>query len=270
MCHCVMFGDAAMNVIRYRGGGGCFVPKLSGIHSQVVPPERHTQQSAELWVLVWLVQLAVRPGCCYVILVTDSQVAACHFFSRRASTWLNRQQPLLCALVLQLRRHPLIVEVRLVPGYYNRLTRQVGWIRIISRVCSVCVARLIACGGCCFVVHGKCNSWVVWSCSTCSFGCLFLCIVSIIMPRRCRRRQHRRGRQHHHRSAQALERRRERARLHMCAVHARRLAWRPGRRIWLGTQARLVFDGACQRDDAPRLLELAAKDLGQRLQSRAE
>ena len=56
----------------------------------------------------------------------------------------------------------------------------------------------------------------------------------------------------------------------MCAVRARRLAWRPVRRIWLGTQARLVFDRACPRDDAPGLLELAVKDLGQRLQSHAE
>ena len=58
--HCVMFGDAVLDAIRYRGGGGAFIPKLSGIRSQVIPPEMHTQQSAELWVLVWLVRLAVR------------------------------------------------------------------------------------------------------------------------------------------------------------------------------------------------------------------
>ena len=74
------------------------------------------QQSAELWVLVWLVRLAVRLGWCYVVLVTDSQVAACRFLSLRASTWLNRQQCLLRALVLHLVQHPLIVEVRPVPG----------------------------------------------------------------------------------------------------------------------------------------------------------
>ena len=67
--HCVMFGDAALDAIRYRGA---FIPKLSGIRSQVIPPERHTQQSAELWVLVWLVRLVVRPGLCYVVLVTGS------------------------------------------------------------------------------------------------------------------------------------------------------------------------------------------------------
>ena len=42
------------------------------------------------------------------------------------------------------------------------------------------------------------------------------------------------------------------------------------RHIWLGTQARLVFDRACPRDEAPGLLELATKDLGQRLHSHAE
>ena len=42
------------------------------------------------------------------------------------------------------------------------------------------------------------------------------------------------------------------------------------RRIWLETQARLVFDGVYARDEAPGLLELAAKDLGQRLQCHAE
>ena len=39
---------------------------------------------------------------------------------------------------------------------------------------------------------------------------------------------------------------------------------------WLGSQARLVFDQVCPRAEAPGLLELAAKDLGQRLQSQAE
>ena len=33
-------------------------------------------------------------------------------------------------------------------------------------------------------------------------------------------------------------------------------------RIWLGTQARLLFDRVCPRDEAPWLLVLAAKDLG--------
>ena len=41
------------------------------------------------------------------------------------------------------------------------------------------------------------------------------------------------------------------------------------RRIWLGMQARLVFDRACTRAKAPVLLELTVKDLGQRLPSQA-
>ena len=112
--HCVMFGDAALDTIRYRGGA--FIPRLSGVRSQVIPPARHTQQSAELWVLVWLVRLAVRLGWSYVVLVTDSQVSACQLVSLRASTWLSRQQRLLRALVLRLLQSGLIVEVRLVPG----------------------------------------------------------------------------------------------------------------------------------------------------------
>ena len=43
-------------------------------------------------------------------------MAACQFLSLRALTWLNRQQCLLRALVLRLMQHPLILEVRLVPG----------------------------------------------------------------------------------------------------------------------------------------------------------
>ena len=88
-----MFGDAALDAIRYRGGA--FVPRLSGVRSQVLPLARHTQQSAELWISVWLVRLAVRLGWVYVVLVTDSQVSACQFLSRRASTWLSGQQKLL-------------------------------------------------------------------------------------------------------------------------------------------------------------------------------
>ena len=109
-----MFGDAALDTIRYRGGA--FIPRLSGVRSQVIPPARHTQQSAELWVLVWLVRLAVRLGWNYVVLVTDSQVSACQLVALRASTWLSRQQRLLTALVLRLLQSGLIVEVRLVPG----------------------------------------------------------------------------------------------------------------------------------------------------------
>ena len=102
--------------------------------------------------------------------------------------------------------------------YCNRRIRRVGGIRIIGLVCSVCIARHIICGGYYFVIRPKCSRWVVWSYSACSFGCLFLCMVSINMPHRGQSRRHRRGRWHRRRSAQALERRRELARLHMCAV----------------------------------------------------
>ena len=57
-----MFADAALDAIRHRGGP--FIPKLLGIRSQVIPPERHTQQSAKLWVLLWLLTLALRLVLC--------------------------------------------------------------------------------------------------------------------------------------------------------------------------------------------------------------
>ena len=56
----------------------------------------------------------------------------------------------------------------------------------------------------------------------------------------------------------------------MYAVRSTRWAWSLVHRIWLGTQARLVFDRACPRVEALGLLGLAAKDLGQRLHSQAE
>ena len=88
---------------------------------------------------------------------TDSQVAACQFLLLRASTWLNQQQHLLRALVLHLVQHPLIVEVRLVPGFCSQLVRPVGWIRIISRVH---VTMLIVYGAYCLLILVKCNRWV--------------------------------------------------------------------------------------------------------------
>ena len=88
--HCVLFGAAALDVIRYRGGGGLFVPEMSGIWSEVIPAEIYTQQSAELWVLVWLVRLAVRLRWCCVVLVTDSKVLAWQLLSLRACTCLSR------------------------------------------------------------------------------------------------------------------------------------------------------------------------------------
>ena len=71
VCHCVMFGDAALHIIQYRGGRGVYTDAV-GYSFAGYPPERHTRQSAELWVMIWLVRLAVRLGWCYVVLVTDS------------------------------------------------------------------------------------------------------------------------------------------------------------------------------------------------------
>ena len=85
------------------------------------------------------------------------------------------------------------------------------------------------------------------------------------MKRRVRSRRHRRGCHRHRRSAQVLERRQERAPLHMCVVPASCMARRPVRRMWLGSPPRLVFDRACTHYEDSALLELAAKDLGQRL-----
>ena len=51
--HCVVFGADALDAMRYRGGA--FILRLSGVRSQVIPPHLHTQQIAELWVMVWLV-----------------------------------------------------------------------------------------------------------------------------------------------------------------------------------------------------------------------
>ena len=58
--------------------------------------------------------------------------------------------------------------------------------------------------------------------------------------------------------------------MHLCSIKARRLAWRPVRRNWLGLLARLVFDRPCTWAEAPALLKLAAEDLGERLHSVAE
>ena len=46
---------------------------------------------------------------------------------------------------------------------------------------------------------------------------------------------------------------------------ARRLARRSVRRVWLGTQARLIFDRPCALAEAPDLLRDAVADLASRL-----
>ena len=88
------------------------------------------------------------------------------------------------------------------------------------------------------------------------------------MPRRNRR--HRRLRRHrggvrHRRSAEAVGRRRLRAQRQAQYVLARRLARRSVRRVWLGTQARLIFDRPCALAEAPDLLRDAVADLASRL-----
>ena len=88
------------------------------------------------------------------------------------------------------------------------------------------------------------------------------------MPRRNRR--HRRPRRlrggvRHRRSAEAVGRRRLRAQRHAQYVLARRLARRSVRRVWLGTQARLIFDRPCALAEAPDFLRDAVADLASRL-----
>ena len=68
-----MFVDAALDVFRYRAG--LFLPGTHEVRSIVIPPSRHTQQSAELWGLCWAMRAARRLGWQFLILVTDSQVA---------------------------------------------------------------------------------------------------------------------------------------------------------------------------------------------------
>ena len=51
---------------------------------------------------------------------------------------------------------------------------------------------------------------------------------------------------------------RARAREHVRDVRSRRLAWRPVRRVILGTQARLIFAQPCAEWEAPSLLQAAA------------
>ena len=68
-----MFVDAALDVFRYRAG--LFLPSTPEVPSIVIPPNWHTQQSAELWGLCWAMRLARRLGWRFLVLVTDTQVA---------------------------------------------------------------------------------------------------------------------------------------------------------------------------------------------------
>ena len=110
---------------------------------------------------------------------------------------------------------------------------------------------------------------VVWFTAGELCSCALYCSVFIQgMPRR--NRHHRRPRQHrggvrHRRSVEAVGRRRLRAQRQAQYVLARHLARRSVRRVWLGTQARLIFDRPCAPAEAPGLLRDAVTDLASRL-----
>ena len=110
---------------------------------------------------------------------------------------------------------------------------------------------------------------VVWFTAGELCSCAMYCSVFVRgMPRR--NRHHRRPRQHrggvrHRRSVEAVGRRRLRAQRQAQYVLARHLARRSVRRVWLGTQARLIFDRPCAPAEATGLLRDAVTDLASRL-----
>ena len=114
--HCVMFSDVALDIIRHRGGGGGFHTEAVGYSLAGYSPGK--TYAAKRRALGF--GLAGTLGCA-------ARMVLCRFSERftgggvpllslRGSTWLNRQQSLLRALVLRLLQHPLVVEVRPVPG----------------------------------------------------------------------------------------------------------------------------------------------------------
>ena len=110
---------------------------------------------------------------------------------------------------------------------------------------------------------------VVWFVASELYPCAVYCSVFIRGITR-RNRHHRRPRRHrggvrHRRSAEEVGRRQLRAQRQAQYVMARRLALRSVRRVWLGTQARLVFDRTCALAEAPDLLRDAMADLASRL-----
>ena len=107
-----MFVDAALNVFRYRAG--LFMPGTHEVRSVVIPPSRHTQQSAELWGLCWAVRLAKRLRWRFLVLATDSQVAGAQMVSLCARTWLHRQNRLLRSIVIRMTQCGLVVGLHWV------------------------------------------------------------------------------------------------------------------------------------------------------------
>ena len=102
-----MFVDAALDVFRYRAG--LFMPGTHEVRSVIIPPNRQTEQSAELWGLCWAVRLAKQLGWRFLVLFTDSQVAGARMVSLRARTWLHRQNRLLRATVVRMTQCGLVV-----------------------------------------------------------------------------------------------------------------------------------------------------------------
>ena len=76
-----IFVDTALGIFRYRVVA--IIPKMNAVRSNAIPPARHNQQSAELWVLCWAIHLARRFGWHCLFLLTDSQVAGNFFLSNR-------------------------------------------------------------------------------------------------------------------------------------------------------------------------------------------
>ena len=102
-----MFLDAALDVFRYRAG--LFMPGTHQVRSVVIPPSRHTQQSADLGGLCWAVRLAKGLGWRFLGLVTDSQLAGAQMASLRARTWLHRHIRLLRFTVIGMTQCGLVV-----------------------------------------------------------------------------------------------------------------------------------------------------------------
>ena len=107
-----MFVDAALDVFRYRAG--MLMPGKHEVRSVVIPPSRHTQQSAELWGLCWAVRLAKRLGWRFSVLVTDSQVAGAQMVTLRARTWPHRQNRLLRSIIIRLTKCGMVVGLHWV------------------------------------------------------------------------------------------------------------------------------------------------------------
>ena len=74
--------DAALDVFRYRAG--LFLPGKHEVRSIVIPPNRHTHHSAELWGLCLAIRLPRGLGWRFLVFVTDSQVADAQVVSLRA------------------------------------------------------------------------------------------------------------------------------------------------------------------------------------------